>query len=119
MLETKPVNPDVLGFLTKFEKAAQEFVWFELDGCKIRTRIEGKLCCPLEAYAYYRSHAVPADRFFSEYRHLGSVLRMHDRTVAAIVHNADCIRSSRYFDMDVRKAMELMCKIGIENATSK
>jgi hypothetical protein len=96
---------DIGGWLKKFEAAAGDFRWYLAEGGKLRTRIEGCVCCPLQAYAYHVSskHIIP------DSRHMANAANCTDRQAVVVIQHADDLWFGRYFKDEVRQRLLKAC----------
>ncbi len=101
-----PINLEP--FLKTFEAIAKEFKWRLDDFDNVRCTIGGITCCPLQAIGYFQSGSSAKDRSIPTPANLCNVTG-DDRAAAAVVHIADDIVSSRYYDASIRERMLKAC----------
>lgn len=110
-MSTESVNDyrSLDAFLNRFESVATHFKWYFKDGFKLRCRIDKIECCPLQAYGYIRSANKADDRVVPDTRSISGACNIHDSVAAAVVHLADDMLSSRYYDPGKRARLVALC----------
>jgi hypothetical protein len=101
-----PINLEP--FIKTLEAVAKEFSWRLDDFDNIRCTIGGVTCCLVQAVGYIQSGSSEKDRVIPSSANLGLVTG-DDRVAAAIVHIADNIVSSRYYDAAIRDRILKTC----------
>jgi len=106
--------PGLADFLNVFEKSAKSFKWRLDNGGKwIRTTIEGHPTCPLLCVAHTKSNhgKNKKDQYVPSNHEMIALAGVNDRVAAVVVHNADLIGSSRYYDPEIRRRLMVACSI--------
>lgn len=102
------VGEGLEAFVSQFKKLASKFRWFLLDDRKLRAKVEGVTCCPLQVVGYVKRQ----EKELPDARDMAVASGVSDPVAAAVVHHADEIASSRYYRPEVRR--QLLAAAGVE-----
>lgn len=110
--KARAAPPDLEAFLV--EVGRLKVKWFFIEGHKVRTRLDGVPCCPVQAVGWARSAQNAAERVVPDGRNMASAARLTDRQAASAVHHADDIITSRYYKPALRESLLKAC--GLQEA---
>lgn len=102
-----PVQKQVDMILDRLAPVVENFRWFLESGYKVRTKVDGQIICPLFALGYQYSNS--NNKYIPSLDNLKQLLNTTDQALAAAIHIIDDIRSSRYFDNELRNRLLTLC----------
>jgi hypothetical protein len=109
--------PNLEPFLRAFAAVASRYTWLVDRRGRLRTAVEGVMVCPMMLLGWHNSPTRP--KTMPDTKTLGPAVGYTDREAAAIVHIADSIISSRYYDKTIRARLLSMCKIDVQADSGK
>lgn len=108
-VKAEQVNLD--RFKKAFSDIAPKFKWFFagefLD--KIRTKIGDQTACPIQTLGWCRSHTLVEERFVPSPREMLTLAGLDDRPGVILIHHADGLEASRYWNQGLREWLLKTC----------